>query len=110
LINLRGQIVTLLDLRYPLGYPQKEDHNGSLIILKTNQELSQIAIDMNLKTYVDPVGFLVDSIGNVITCDEDEISPVPANADPQLAEHLTGVISKKDLLLGIVNLNKLFKN
>lgn len=81
LINLRGQIVTILDLGVRLGLPRldigEESHN---IILKTNAELSAVRCDMNFSTSpADLVGFLVDAIGDVVEADAGSIEPPSAN-------------------------------
>ncbi|PIE02545.1 MAG: hypothetical protein CSA81_06950 [Acidobacteria bacterium] len=109
LINLRGQIVTLLDLRTMLGYDPPEIGTGRLVILKTTQELSQAALAQKTVTHQDHVGLLVDSIGNVVTCQLEDIQSVPANANAKLAENMLGVISQGDTIIGIINLQQLLE-
>jgi len=69
-INLRGQIVTILDLAVRLGLPPQdigeESHN---IILKTNAELASARLGGQHATSTDLVGFLVDAIGDVVEAD-----------------------------------------
>jgi len=82
LINLRGQIVTILDLGVRLGLERQEildtSHN---IILKTTAELASVKHEgaQPYTTSNDLVGFLVDAIGDVVEADESTIEPPSAN-------------------------------
>jgi len=107
LINLRGQIVTLLDLPKALGYENCRIKDTSLIILKTNQELSPVALNRQLVTHSDSVGFRVDAIGNVVTCSDAAIQSPPANTSERVAEVLMGVVAQESRLVGILSLEKL---
>jgi purine-binding chemotaxis protein CheW len=75
LINLRGQIFTLLDLRFLLGLGHlrltPDTHN---IMLKTNTDTTGSGDNAS-----DRVGFMVDKIGDIITVDEQELEAPPAN-------------------------------
>ena len=81
LINLRGQIVTILDLGLRLGLPRRGTGPGSHnIILKRTSEL--VALPgapggVPDTTSEDPVGFLVDAIGDVVDVEESGIEPSP---------------------------------
>lgn len=104
LINLRGDIVTILDLGIRLGLGPREigpdSHN---IILKTNEELARIHMDDDvdvLETAVDTAGLLVDAVGDVVTVDEREIEPAPASIGEVGGRFLTGVVKlRRDLLV-----------
>ncbi len=73
-INLRGQIVTILDLgvRLEAGY-RTIGADTHCLILKTQQELIDIQADSEIlnQTAPDQVGFLVDRIGENITVGSD---------------------------------------
>lgn len=99
LLNLRGQIVTVIDLGIRLGLgPRKIGPNSSCIILKTSAELARSSAIHLLKdsTASDLVGLLVDYIGDVVAVDALEIEPPPA--------HTTGVRGR--FLEGVVKLDK----
>jgi len=96
LINLRGQIVTILDLGLRLGLPRKatgpDSHN---IILKRTSELAApLRTDGGVldTTSEDPVGFLVDAIGDVVDVEESGIEPLSANVGEAEGHFLSGVI------------------
>ena len=109
LINLRGQIVTILDLGVRLGLTRQEiidtSHN---IILKTTAELASVRHD-GAKPYTtsnDLVGFLVDAIGDVVEADESTIEPPSANVSEAEGGFLSGVIKTDTGLLVLLDINE----
>lgn len=110
LLNLRGQIVTVWDTGIPLGYPPREiTDQSSLLVMKTNVDLSPVARKQGITTHADIVGFMVDQIGDVISCEDTDIAPVPAHADGGIAKLLEGVIRQEDSLVGLINVPELLK-
>ncbi len=101
LINLRGQIFTLLDLRFLLGLGHlsvtEETQN---IILKTGVEHSTSGDNAS-----DRVGFMVDKIGDIITVDEEELEAPPANTGDIDGYFLSQVIKLPTGVASIVNIN-----
>lgn len=64
-INLRGEVVTVVDMRQVLGLAPVEITKGSRnVVIHFGGEL---------------VGLMVDRIGDVLTIADDEISPPPAH-------------------------------
>jgi purine-binding chemotaxis protein CheW len=108
LLNLRGQIVTILDLNKRLGLEDtmlsERSHN---IILKTDQELQ--SINKELVTAPDKVGFLVDDIQDVIIVSEEEIELPPANMGKVDGQFLSGVIKQSSQLVAILSVEKLLR-
>jgi len=110
LINLRGQIVTILDLGVRLGLARQEigeeSHN---IILKTSGELAamrQEAGQPHYATSSDLVGFLVDAIGDVVEADESTIEPPSANVGEAEGGFLSGVIKTDAGLLVLLDIHE----
>jgi purine-binding chemotaxis protein CheW len=107
LINLRGQIVTILDLGVRLGLERldigEESHN---IILKTNAELAAAHCGKNFNTSTDLVGFLVDAIGDVVEADESSIEPPSANVSEAEGRFLSGVIKTEGGLLVLLDIRE----
>jgi purine-binding chemotaxis protein CheW len=108
LLNLRGQIVTILDLNKRLGLEDtmlsERSHN---IILKTDQELQ--SINKELVTAPDKVGFLVDDIQDVLIVSEEEIEIPPANLGKVDGQFLSGVIKQSNKLVAILSVEKLLR-
>lgn len=102
LVNLRGQIVTVLDIRKRLGITVADKKPAGTVILKTNSELASCpgSSGATERTAGDTVGFLVDEIGDMVTGDEMEVEPAPANAGGADGKYIDGVIKlEQDLLL-----------
>jgi purine-binding chemotaxis protein CheW len=85
LINLRGQIVTAVDLRRRLELPEK----------------SGDALPMNVVVRHEDavVSLLVDEIGDVIEVDEDSFEPPPDTLQGSARELVRGSYKLKDRLL-----------
>jgi purine-binding chemotaxis protein CheW len=109
LINLRGQIVTILDLGVRLGLERQEiietSHN---IILKTTGELASVRHEgaNAYTTSNDLVGFLVDAIGDVVEADESTIEPPSANVSEAEGGFLSGVIKTDAGLLVLLDIHE----
>ncbi len=106
ILNLRGQVVTLIDLAVRLGMePPQISDNSHIVILKTAQELGH-----NGKTITgfsgttDLVGLLVDAIGDVVEADESKEEAPPANLLDADERFLRGVIKTDVGLLVMLNL------
>ena len=113
LLNLRGQVVTIIDLSVCLGLPRAQLTDKShIVILKTHQEL--IAAHRNgLEGYKGPtdlVELLVDAIEDVAEADESALEPPPANLNEAEERLLSGVHRTDSGLLVLLNLQDLFSN
>lgn len=112
LLNLRGQIVTILDLSVRLGLePQEESKQPTCIILKTNHELlrSPIRTHHDIKLPATPVGLLVDSVGDVISCEEDRIKQPCRTGSDLSIRYINGVIELDNSLLVTLNTKEILE-
>jgi purine-binding chemotaxis protein CheW len=89
LINLRGQIVTAIDMRCRLGLPAR----------------SREALPMNIvvRTEDGPVSLLVDEIGDVLEVDRAASEAPPDNLDVAARDLIGQVYKLKDKLLLVLN-------
>jgi purine-binding chemotaxis protein CheW len=92
LINLRGQIVTALDLRRRLELPER-----STDVLPTNVVLRSSTVGASL---------LVDSIGEVLEVDDESFEPPPETAQGTAHELILGAYKLPDQLLLLLDLRK----
>ena len=113
LINLRGQIVTVIDLKRRLGFKTacltENTHN---LIIKTEHEMLNSADREELLqdfTITDKVGLLVDQIGDIVSVERDTISPPPANTSKLDGSYVTGVVPLKNTLLTILSMPTILK-
>lgn len=95
ILNLRGQIVTIIDLGIKLG----------LSGIEIGPETRNIIV--NSKN--EYIGLLVDRIGDVERTSEDKIEAPPANIGGVKAQFFEGVYKKENSLVGILNVEKVLK-
>ena len=92
LINLRGQIVTSIDMRRRLRLPLR----------------AQDAIPMNIvvRSGDEAVSLLVDEIGDVLQVEASRFERKLHNIDPAVRDLITGVYKLDDRLLLVLDTNK----
>ena len=89
LINLRGQIVTAIDMRRRLGLPPRAGDKSPM--------------NMVVRTTDGAVSLLVDEIGDVLDMDAATYERTPENLDPAARELIRGVYKLKDRLLLVLD-------
>lgn len=92
LINLRGQIVTAIDMRRRLGLPARSD--------------GRTPMNMVVRSDDGAVSLLVDEIGDVLEVEESAFEDAPESVDPWIRELTTGMYKLKDRLLLILDTRK----
>jgi len=103
LMNLRGQIVTVIDPAVKLGYPPRELKKSTrLVILKTNADLAGLGLS-KLATNDELAGLWVDRISDVITVSEDQIAPAPPDQSGKNDHLLAAVVQLKDQVIRLVD-------
>ncbi|OPZ74116.1 MAG: Chemotaxis protein CheW [Verrucomicrobia bacterium ADurb.Bin474] len=109
-LNLRGQVVTVMDLARRLSFDENERGGlGNCIVLKTASELENnpTSVSLNERTIADKVGLLVDRIGDVLPIDAKSIIQTPNQSDNRLDKrYVRGVVRLSDQLLILLNLSE----
>jgi purine-binding chemotaxis protein CheW len=90
LINLRGQIVTAIDLRRRLGLPGRDE--------------SARPMNVVVRTDDGAVSLLVDEIGDVIEVSADAFEQPPKTVDASIRDVLNGIYKLAGRLLLVVNI------
>lgn len=91
-LNLRGRIVTLIDMRRCLGLaPSTED-----------QARLAIGVEMRGESY----GLLIDGIGEVLRLDDEAREPNPVNLDARLARVSAGIHRLDEQLLMVIDVDR----
>lgn len=80
LVNLRGQVLTAIDLRERLGLPEREAGVEPMVVV--------------IRVAGEPIGLLVDSIGDVVDVEAKDFEPPPD----------TLLDAGRDLVLGVYKL------
>lgn len=84
-LNLRGHIVTAIDMRTRLGLPPREDGGGAM----------SIVVELKSELY----SLLVDRVGEVLTVSMADFERHPATIDARWRDVSNGVYRLKDSLL-----------
>lgn len=106
LINLRGQIVTAVDLRQCLGMPERiaaPDAGGEVGSDATEAAQAQLPMNVVLQSEAGGVSLLVDSIGDVIEVDEDAFEEPPETLQGPDRELVRGVYKLDSTLLHVLD-------
>lgn len=96
IINLRGNVVTVIDTRLKFGLmPAEVTDSSRIIIIEAEKQV---------------VGILVDSVAEVVYLKASEIDPAPSVGTEESARFIQGVSNRKEDLLILVDLNKLLSD
>lgn len=91
-LNLRGRIVTLVDLRRRLDLPPPADATPRMAI----------GVEWRTESY----GLLIDNIGEVLRLDDEAREPNPVNLDEGLARMSAGIHRLDDQLLMVLDVER----
>lgn len=92
-LNLRGRVVTALDMRKRLGLPPREDLGKQMAI----------GIDHDGEAY----GLLVDGMGEVLKLSSTALDAAPINLQKNWAAICSGVYRLEDRLMVVLDVDKI---
>lgn len=92
LINLRGQIITAIDLRRRLDLPPRSE--------------GQLPMNVVVRTDEGALSFLVDQIGDVVEIEDESFERVPETVTGVVRDLVTGVYKLQNRLLLILDTEK----
>ena len=92
-LNLRGKIVTALDIRARLGLPARS----------AGEQVMAVGIESGGESY----GFVVDEVGEVLTLDPSEFEPLPDTLDPRWRAVSKSVYHLRDNLVVVFDVDRL---
>ena len=93
-INLRGKIIPVIDLRKRFGMPTGEKTDRMRIVV--------------VEVHGRVVGFIVDSVNEVLRISSNIVEPAPAMVSSVDTEFISGVGKLEDRLLILLDIQKLF--
>ncbi len=95
IINLRGTIIPILDLRARFGGGMTEATKTHVVVVIQVGETAR--------------GLLVDAISDILTISRDQIRPVPAmETGEEHAEYLTGLFTVEQRMVTLLDVARLF--
>jgi purine-binding chemotaxis protein CheW len=92
-LNLRGRIVTAVDMRRRLGLPPRARHHDAMAV----------GIELKGESY----GLVIDAVGEVLKLREDTREAVPINLDGRLAQVAAAVHRLDEDLLVVLDVERL---
>ncbi|PTW55055.1 purine-binding chemotaxis protein CheW [Breoghania corrubedonensis] len=93
-MNLRGTIVPIFDLRCRFGMGMTEATAFHVVIIASVMDRT--------------IGLLVDAVSDILTIDTDAIRPVPDTEQVASTTYLSGIVTTKTGMVIILSLEKLF--
>ena len=96
IINLRGNVVTVIDSRKRFGLPDKEPDDATRIVI--------------IEAGDHVVGILVDSVAEVVDLRGSEIETAPNVGTDESSKYIQGVSSQRQELLILVDVDKLLSD
>ena len=93
-LNLRGRIVTVIDMRVRLDLESNIEHNERMnIVIEKNDELYSL---------------LVDTVGDVLSLEVEKFEKNPANINSSWQKYADGVFRLDNELMVALDIDKLF--
>lgn len=95
-INLRGEIATVIDLRIKFQLEDIEDRDDMEIVVVRHGDES--------------IGLLVDRVDDVVIANKDDISPPPSNVGNIEGSFFEGIFAMEQELVSVLNPSELLKD
>jgi len=95
-INLRGKVIPIVDLRKRLGMPHKDYDKDTRIVV----------VELDAKV----IGFVVDAVSEVIRIKKSITEPPPPMASGIDSEYITAIGKLEDRLLILLDLMKILSS
>jgi purine-binding chemotaxis protein CheW len=97
-INLRGKVIPVVDLRLKFSLPSQPYTERTCIIV----------VDVALGGRRVMMGIVVDAVSDVLSIDEEEIEPVPAFGERVATDYMRGIAKVKGTVKLLLDLDRVF--
>jgi len=97
-INLRGNVVPVIDMRLKFGIPATDDTVNTCIII----------VEISLDNETTILGALADSVQEVIELEPGQIEPAPKIGTRLRTEFISGMGKRNDEFVIILDIDKVF--
>jgi purine-binding chemotaxis protein CheW len=95
ILNLRGRVVTMIDMRRRLDLPARDEGRGNMAV----------GIEHRGESY----GLLIDSVGEVLKIPAASRDPNPVNLDPRWARVAEGIVQLEDRLMVVLDVERVLE-
>ena len=99
-INVRGSVVPVVDMRLKFGMPNAENTSNTRIIV--------LELDLEGETLV--LGALADSVRNVVELDQGQIEGPPKIGSRWRTEFIKGIGKRNDEFIIILDIDRVFSS
>jgi purine-binding chemotaxis protein CheW len=93
IINLRGNVVSVLDTRRRFGLQTTESNDATRIVI--------------IESGGQTVGIRVDAVAEVLDVDSSEIESSPDVGNDEAARYISGMVSRGDELVILIDVHKI---
>lgn len=94
-LNLRGRIVTAIDMRSKLSLPKRDGADGGMAV--------------GIEKHGESYGLIIDQVGEVLSLDADTYERNPANLDPRWRGVSRGVYRLEGSLLVVLDVDRVLE-
>ncbi len=96
LINLRGKVIPIVDLRVRFGLSAAEPSEDTRIIVSNNGSIT--------------FGIVVDAVNEVLRIEQDQIDPPPKGMSNANSDYLLGLVKMKEKIMILLDINKIMSS
>jgi purine-binding chemotaxis protein CheW len=94
-INLRGQIVTVIDVRKKFNMPSRApDKQSRILVVRSKNE---------------DIGLLLDSVDDILPANPSQIEPAPAHLHEGMGQYFSSVFKLKNDLVAILDIDNILE-
>ncbi len=93
IINLRGNVVSVIDTRRRFGLPATENSDATRIVI--------------IESGGQTVGIRVDAVAEVLDVDSSEIETSPDVGNEEASRYISGMVSRGEELVILIDVNKI---
>lgn len=97
-LNLRGRIVTAIDVKKKLGLISDQEDS-----FDENQKSMSVVVEHDNELY----SLIIDKVGDVLSLNDKDYEPSPATLDPVWREVSDGIYRLNERLLVVLDVSKL---
>jgi purine-binding chemotaxis protein CheW len=95
-LNLRGQIVTIVDLRKKFGLDSQAFNDKMRIVVVFSEG--------------EDIGLLVDAVKDIVAADSKNMEPPPSNIGKVTGIYFSSIFKMKKELVAVLNIEELLKS
>jgi purine-binding chemotaxis protein CheW len=99
-INVRGSVVPVMDLRLKFGLTKTEKSQDTRIIV----------MELNMEGDLTVLGTLADSVDEVINLEADQIEPPPKIGMKWRTEFIKGIGKRNELFIILLDIDRVFSS